>query len=92
MVLRKHTPAHALQGEDKRQGQLRDPRGGTYDATPAAGTHKQMVERRTVHEQAQRGADVRPEAVIAQDGDLPEGLERERKGPYNRKTGRAKER
>ena len=84
---RKQMPADALQDKDKRQSQLRDPRGGSYDATPAMGRHKQVVERRTVHEEIQWGADVRPEPEIVQGSDLPEGLKRERKGPYNPRSG-----
>ena len=85
---RDQKPAEGLQGEDRRQGKLRDTRGGPYDVTPRSGQHEQIQERPTPHEKAQWGADVRPEPVVVEEDDLPEGLKRERKGPLNPGSGR----
>jgi len=85
---RDQKPAHGLQGEDKRQGALRDTRGGAYGVTPASGRQGQVEERRTAREDAQSGADARPELVVEQEDDLPEGLKRERQGPLNPSSGR----
>jgi hypothetical protein len=87
-VPRKDKPAEGLQGEDRREGKLRDTRGGTYDVTPETGRHERVEERPTAHEQAQWGADVRPDPVVLEEDDLPEGLKRERKGPLNPSSGR----
>lgn len=85
---RDQKPADGLHGEDKRQGDLRDTRGGSYGVTPSSGRHEQVEEHPNPHEAAQRGADVRPEPVVVQQDDLPEGLKRPRKGPLNPSSGR----
>jgi hypothetical protein len=85
---RAQKPADGLQGEDKRQSALRDTRGGAYGVTPAGGGRERAAEQRTAGEDAQPGADVRPEAVVVEEDDLPEGLRRERKGPLNPSSGR----
>jgi hypothetical protein len=85
----KNKTARGLHGEDKRQGDLRDPQGGTYGATPRDGGDRHVVrENRTAGEDAQPGAVVRPEPVILEDEDLPAGLRQERKGPLNPSSGR----
>ena len=65
-------------GQDERQGDLRDVRGG-----PAP---DHSVEERSAHKDAQM-ADVRPDRAIVE-SDLPAGLQRERKGPLSPKDGR----
>jgi len=77
--------AGGLRGDDQRQGDLRDTRGGTYGVTPSS--RPRVEEVRTAHQDAQHGADVRPEPVVTGSG-LPEGLARERKGPLNPSSGR----
>src|SRR5215218_1172722 len=74
---RDQKPADGLQGEDKREGKLRDTRGGAYGVTPASGRHERAAEQRTAGEDAQPGADLRPNTVVAGEDDLPEGLRRE---------------
>jgi len=76
-------PADGLRGGDQRQGDLRDVQGGTYGVTPSGGDKRGVAER----QDAERGADVRPEAVVSED-DLPAGLRQERKGPLNPSSGR----
>ena len=69
-----------------------DKRGGAYDPVTKAGNPQpaQVKEKAIPREKAQWGADVRPEPVPGPDQvyPLPEGLERERKGPLNKDTGR----
>ena len=69
---------------------FRDARSGAYDAVNAAGrpAPDQVREATTPHEAAQPGADVRREPIPSEEDVLPDGLRRQPKGPYNRKTGR----
>ena len=77
-----------LRGGDQQQDALRDKQGGTYGVTPSGKDGAaEIVERRTEHQEAQHGADVRPETILTQT-DLPAGLTRERKGPLNKSSGR----
>lgn len=80
-------PADGLRGRDQQQGDLRDVQGGAYGVTPASGNKHRFVERQSAHQDAQPGADVRPEPVVSED-DLPAGLKQERKGPLNPSSGR----
>lgn len=74
-------------------GDERDTRGGAYDPVSATGNSQPSPVRDnpTPHEKAQWGADVRPEPLPAEPEvyPLPEGLQRPRKGPLNKDTGRA---
>ena len=70
-----------------------DKRGGAYDPVTKAGNPQpsQVKENATPHQQAQWGADVRPESLPGPDEGnypLPEGLRKERQGPLNKVTGR----
>ena len=85
---RDQKPADGLQGEDKRQGDLRDTRGGAYGVTPASDRRERTAEQRTAGQDSQPGADLRPSTEVMEEDDLPEGLKRERKGPLNPTTGR----
>jgi hypothetical protein len=78
--------ADGLRGKDNEQDTLRDRRQGAYDAvgnSPVPDTNQQ-----TLHEQAQHGADVRGDPIPMEDYAVPEGLSRERKGPYGKTAGR----
>jgi hypothetical protein len=67
---------------DPQQGDLRDERQGTYDTV---GNQKLPdTNQQTEHERAQPGADVRGEPVPTKNLELPEGLKRQRMGPYDR--------
>jgi len=78
-----------LRGQDKQQAALRDRRGGTYDPVHDAAKPQHVVqERRTPHENAQPGADVRAEPEAVPEVDLPERLRRQPQGPYDRDKGR----
>jgi hypothetical protein len=80
-------PADGLRGAHETHPEdLRDTKGGTYDALPGERDAEQVREHRTAHEDAQSGADVRamPEG---ERNTLPEGLVR-RTGPMNKTTGR----
>ena len=79
------TPGHGLQGEDRRQGDLRDVRGGTYDP-PSESAPRKISEHRTTRQDEQLGADVRPDTTPRQ-AELPQGL-RHRTGPMNKSSGR----
>ena len=78
-----------LRGRDKQQGELRDQTSNVRE--PKRGEAAQ----RSPHQDAQHGADVRgnPPTVPGTEGDesLPEGLRRERKGPYDKNMGRAED-
>jgi hypothetical protein len=68
-----------------------DKRGGAYDPVTKAGNPQpnQVKEKSTPRQKVQWGADVRPEPVRPEQvSPLPEGLERERRGPLNKDTGR----
>jgi hypothetical protein len=71
---------------------LRDNRSGAADrATNTKATITQEDSRRTERQRQQWGADVRdgvPTPNIVPFDDIPEGLKRERKGPYSWRTGR----
>jgi len=82
-----------LRGPDHQQGSLRDDRSGTYDSGGQSHSPLKREARRTEHQRAQFGADVRqgvPDVKLhsATDSDLPEGLQRPRKGPYDKRAGR----
>ena len=79
------TPAHGLRGEDKRQGALRDTRGGTYDP-PSESAPPAVDEHRTARQDEQPGADVRADTT-GRRAELPQGL-RHRAGPLNKSSGR----
>jgi hypothetical protein len=67
----------------------RDARGGAYDPVNESGGPQpdRSREKRTEHEDAQWGADVRPEPLPPKPGQpLPEGLRRARKGPSYKST------
>jgi hypothetical protein len=80
-----------LRGEDNRQGDLRDQSSNMRE--PVRG--EQAETQRSPHQDAQHGADVRGNAPMVQGTDsiesLPEGLKRDRKGPYDKNVGRADE-
>jgi hypothetical protein len=78
-----------LRGQDKQQAALRGPPGGGDQPAPEGGTpHRAVDDHRTPQEDAQPGADVRPEPNVVPDVNLPEGLRRQRHGPYDRDKGR----
>ena len=68
----------------------RDLRHGAYDAVNEEGRPQsdQVTEANTPHERAQPGADVRAQPLPSTEAILPDGLRRERMGPYSRNTGR----
>jgi len=70
-------PATGLRGPDKRQGNLRDVQGGTFDRHDRVDGQQaeQVNENRTAHEDAQRGADERSKPVSPEKEPLPAGLE-----------------
>jgi hypothetical protein len=72
-----------LRGQDKQQGALVDEPRGT--GTRPLATARQQEE---PHQRAQHGAAVRNEPAIQQLSALPEGLERERRGPLDKDLGR----
>jgi hypothetical protein len=90
MFMTTSKPGSGLRGPDRRQEGLRDDRGGTYDDGPP-GQSEQRNSPRTDDEGA-RPRDT--EGVRADDAeanrefDLPEGLKRERVGPYGKDTRR----
>jgi len=65
---------------------LRDERQGAYD--PVGNQKLPDTNQQTEHERAQPGADVRGEPVPTKIFELPEGLKRQRMGPYDRDKGR----
>lgn len=77
----------ASRGSNEKQTDLRDTEGGTFGEVPGERSGEQVKEHRTPHEDAQWGADVRSEPEQRKET-LPEGLDRERKGPLNKTTGR----
>jgi hypothetical protein len=87
----KKTPsknAGGLYGKDRGQDSLRDCRQGAFDS---AGTQvKTDVSQRKPRQGARRGADVPGDPVSAKFGTarLPEGLKRQRMGPYDQDCGR----
>jgi hypothetical protein len=89
---RKTETRQGLSGRDSQQERLVDKRDGAYDAVNVWGKRQpdQVGERRTAHQNAQPGADVRgaPEPPPTGD-DLPEGLARPLASPLNKTTGRA---
>jgi len=81
-----------LRGRDSQQERLVDKRGGAYDPVNAWGSRQpdQVQERRSEHQNAQPGADVRGAPVPpAAEDDLPEGLARAPASPLNKTSGRA---
>jgi hypothetical protein len=81
-----------LRGRDSQQERLVDRRAGAYDPVNALGKRPpdQVQERRSEHQDAQPGADVRGEPVPPPPGDdLPEGLARPPAPPLNKSSGRA---
>jgi hypothetical protein len=85
----KDKTARALHGQDMRQGDLRDTQGGAFGDKDARGRAEDPPpqEQRTSRQDAQAGADVRPETAHSAEA-LPEGLARERKDPLNKSSGR----
>jgi hypothetical protein len=79
------TPAHGLHGKDRRQGDLRDVRGGTYDP-PSESAPPLVNEHRTERQDEQAEADVRPDTTPKR-AELPQGL-RHRSDPLNKCSGR----
>ncbi len=71
---------------------LRDERGGAYDPVNELGEPvpvDKVRDKETPHQREQPGADVRGEPELpTPDAPLPEGLRRQRKGPYNKDQGR----
>lgn len=89
---REPKPAGGLRGRDSQQHKLVDKRAGAYDPVNALGGRQpdQIEERRSAHQDAQPGADVRGEPVSpASADDLPEGLARPPASPLNKTSGRA---
>jgi hypothetical protein len=89
---RKTKVAEGLRGRDSQQERLVDRRAGAYDPVNALGGRQpdQIEERRTAHQNAQHGADVRGEPIPpAASDDLPEGLARPPASPWNKSSGRA---
>ena len=89
---RKNKAAEGLRGRDSQQERLVDKRAGAYDPVNALGGRQpdQIQERRSAHQNAQPGADVRGEPVAPDaTDDLPEGLARPPASPLNKTTGRA---
>jgi hypothetical protein len=81
-----------LRGGDSEQERLVDKRAGAYDPVNPLGGRQpdQILERRTAHQNAQPGADVRGEPMLpAATDDLPEGLARPPASPLNKSSGRA---
>lgn len=74
--------------KDRSQGVLRDERQGTYD--PVANQKTADTSQPTPHEKAQPGGAMQGEPVPDHGAELPEGLKRDRKGPYGREHGRGK--
>ena len=81
-----HQNAGNLRGRDKKQDRLRDTRHGAYD--PVGAQTQNDASQRTPHEDAQPGADVRGDPNPASGFKLPEGLRRQRMGPYDKDRGR----
>jgi hypothetical protein len=82
-----------LSGDDKRQADLRDERRGTYGTGGQGSVPDKQSSKQTEHQRSQQGADVREPAggaapAPAKDFDLPEGLKRQRQGPYDKDRGR----
>src|SRR5215217_1254842 len=79
------------QGQGKRQGELRDQSSNMREPLRCDPAETQ----RSPHQDAQHGADVRGNPPIVQGSaivdSLPEGLQRERKGPYDKNVGRNEE-
>jgi hypothetical protein len=82
-------PAHGLRGNTEKHPDLRDTHGGSYDDHDRAGGRQgeQVQERRSAHQDAQWGADVRSAPVPPAQAPLPAGLEH-RTGPMNKSSGR----
>jgi hypothetical protein len=80
-----------LCGEDKRQGDLRDLTGNLREPRRGEAPETQQ----SPHQAAQQGSDVRGIPPLVQgtnrEDSLPEGLQRERKGPYDKDVGRKEE-
>ena len=88
----KNKTAKGLRGRDSQQERLVDERAGAYDPVNAWGGRQpdQIQERRSEHQNAQPGADVRGEPIPpSSTDDLPEGLARPLASPLNKTTGRA---
>jgi hypothetical protein len=82
----KQTTAGLHSKNEPQQGDLQDERQGTYD--PVGNQTLPDTNQQTEHERAQPGADVRGEPVPSKNFELPEGLKRQRMGPYDRDKGR----
>jgi hypothetical protein len=83
-----HRAEGGLGGKDKQQGDLRDQSSNMRE--PVRGEPAET--QRSPHQDAQHGADVRGNPPMVQgtspEESLPEGLRRERKGPYDKNVGR----
>lgn len=85
---RRLTGGDGLRGADKQQGDLRDADKGAYSQPH----HDGGGGKRTPHQDAQHGADVRGNpSMVQRQAELPEGLMRERKGPLDKNVGRNEE-
>jgi hypothetical protein len=87
-MTREKTPAHGLHGQDRRQGKLRDTRGGTYDPPDPGSNATATEEHRSPRQDKQPGADVRPDTTPSGTDTLPEGLRRRRSRPLSKTSGR----
>jgi hypothetical protein len=82
-----------MRGKDK-QGALRDTRHGTFDPAGQEVTQPARAESKaSKHQRDQPGADVREGDLASgpvpmEDFSIPEGLRRQRMGPYDRDVGR----
>lgn len=76
-----------LRGSDKQQEGLRDERHGAHESAATPIETLPMQQLSTPHEATQTGADIRAETTPSDDS-MPEGLRRERKGPYSPTQGR----
>ena len=78
---------NGLRGADKSQGALR-----VDDATLGQPPDGGSAGERSPHQDAQHGADVRGQPSMVQKQEaLPEGLRRQRKGPYDKNVGRGED-
>jgi len=83
----KGNSVHHGQPEAQQQDKLRDERHGARDSAAPPIETQPMQQLSTAHEKAQHGADVRAETTPPDDS-IPEGLKRQRKGPYSPTRGR----
>jgi len=78
---------NGLRGQDKQQADLRD-----VDSSLGEPNGDRPEGQRSSHQNEQRGADVRGQPPMVQDFEImPEGLQRERKGPLDKNVGRGEQ-